>query len=155
MEAVLSAAGGVPPVLQLPAGPWIVIGLAGGEGSQRGLFPSTAAPGAYPTPARKGGELEMGVLRKNGSWCIDYRADGRRLREKIGSSKALAEKVLARRLAEIAEGKFLDRRKDKRYSFKEAAGKFLEYSLANKRSSRRDEGMLRRHLMPAFGAKYL
>ena len=97
----------------------------------------------------------MGVLRKNGSWFIDYRANGRRLREKIGSSKALAEKVLSKRLAEIAEGKFLDRKKEKRHLFREAAEKFLEYSLANKRSYRRDEGMLRRELLPAFGVKHL
>jgi len=97
----------------------------------------------------------MGVLRKNGSWYIDYRADGRRLREKIGPSKTLAEKVLAKRMAAIAEGKFLDQRKVKRYLFREAAEKFLEYSLANKRSSRRDEGMLRLYLLPTFGAKHL
>ena len=99
MEAVLSAAGVFPPVLQSLAGPWIAIGLAGGEERQGGAFPCTAAPGAYPTPARKGGQLAMGVLRKNGSWYIDDRADGRRLREKIGPSKTLAEKVLAKRMA--------------------------------------------------------
>lgn len=35
----------------------------------------------------------MGLVRKGDNWFIDYRANGRRIREKIGPSKKLAESV--------------------------------------------------------------
>lgn len=54
----------------------------------------------------------MGTFLKNGSYYIDYYAHGKRYREKIGPSEALAKIVLAKRKVEIAEGKFLDK-KDK------------------------------------------
>lgn len=103
----------------------------------------------------KGGEKDMGVFRKNGSWWIDYRAGGQRRREKIGPSKALAEKVHAKRQVEIAEGKFLGIRKEHKYSFAEATDRFLTYSQANKRSYLRDVLSVRKHLLPVFGEKLL
>ena len=54
----------------------------------------------------------MGIISKNDNWYIDYRLpDGKRRREKIGKSKKLAETVLAKRKIEIAEGRFLDKKK--------------------------------------------
>ena len=53
----------------------------------------------------------MGQVRKRGdSWYIDYRAYGKRYKETIGKSKKLAQGVLHKRMAEIAEGKFLDKK---------------------------------------------
>lgn len=69
----------------------------------------------------------MGVFPKNGSWHIDYRLpNGKRRREKVGSSKKLAETVLAKRKVEIAEGKFLDKRGTKRIKFKDFAQEYIE-----------------------------
>ena len=50
----------------------------------------------------------MALYLKNGNWFIDYRAKGRSIREKVGTSKVLAETVLKKRELAIAEGKFLD-----------------------------------------------
>jgi integrase len=93
----------------------------------------------------------MGVFQKNGSWWIDYRANGRRKREKIGPAKALAVKVLAKRQVEIAEGRFLDLKRQKHCLFSKAAERFLDYSKTNKRSFKRDNGIINNHLLPAFG----
>ena len=50
---------------------------------------------------------------------MPYRVNGRRKREKIGESKKLAENVLRKRKREIAEGKFLDVKKEQRIKFKD------------------------------------
>jgi hypothetical protein len=96
----------------------------------------------------------MGVYKQGGSWFINYRVEGRRKREKIGASKKLAETVLAKRKAEIAEGKFLDRKRVPRIRFEAFAEEYLEYSKANKRNYGR-ECCLMRHLVKAFGDRNL
>lgn len=48
----------------------------------------------------------MGLIKKGGNWFIDYYAQGRRVREKVGPSKARARQALAKRKTEILEGKF-------------------------------------------------
>jgi integrase len=103
----------------------------------------------------KGGEERMGVFRKCETWYIDYRVHGKRRREKIGPSKELAKRVLNKRLVAIAEGKFLDVKREKRCRFSEAAERFLEYSETNKRSYLRDRTIVNRHLLPIFGKKHL
>lgn len=96
----------------------------------------------------------MGIIKKGGSWFIDYRVEGRRRREKIGASKRLAEAVLAKRQADIAEGKFLDRKRIPRVRFEDYAADYLEYSRANKRNYGR-ECYTMRHLLKAFGDRWL
>ena len=59
----------------------------------------------------------MGVTRKNSAWWIDYYVNGRRKRERIGgpltmAMKKVASDTLAKRRVEIAENKFLDRKKE-------------------------------------------
>ena len=51
----------------------------------------------------------MGVFTKQGVYWIDYYVNSQRKRERIGPEKRLAEAVLKKRKAEIAEGKFLGR----------------------------------------------
>jgi integrase len=68
----------------------------------------------------------MGVFLKNGNWFIDYRANGRRIREKIGPNKSLAEIVLKKRIVEIAENKFLDIKKEQKIRFEDFADEYLE-----------------------------
>ena len=67
-----------------------------------------------------------GVRFKNGNYYIDYRLpNGRRKREKIGTSKKLAENVLSKRRVEIAEGKFLDVVKKDRIKFEDFAQEYF------------------------------
>ena len=76
----------------------------------------------------KGGVF-TGQIRKflkNGNWYIDYYVNGRRRRERIGPSKKLAERVLGKRKAQVAENKFLDVRKEVRLKFEVFADEFLE-----------------------------
>ncbi|MFH1434945.1 MAG: site-specific integrase [Pseudomonadota bacterium] len=96
----------------------------------------------------------MGVFKKQESWWIDYRIDGRRRREKIGPNKKLAETVLNIRLVEIAEGKFLDVRRSPSITFDEMSKKYLEWSRVNELSWSRDALSIQ-HLMKHFGEKSL
>jgi len=98
----------------------------------------------------------MGVFFKKGNWYIDYRLpNGRRIRQKIGSSKKLAENVLRKRKLEIAENKFLDIKKNPPIKFEDFAQEFLEiYSKPNKKSWESDFHHLKR-LKSFFRGKFL
>jgi hypothetical protein len=85
----------------------------------------------------------MGVYRKGDSWFIDYRANGRRLREKIGPSKKLAESVLAKRKLELAEHKFLDVRKVSRETFRSFAQRYFEWVQGRIRVPQREASYIR------------
>ena len=82
----------------------------------------------------------MGVYYENDNWHIDYRLpNGKRRREKVGSSKKLAEIVLGKRKVEIAEGRFLDVRKNEKIKFEDFAAEFLNiHSKVNKKSWKSD-----------------
>jgi len=97
----------------------------------------------------------MGKYLKNGNWFIDYYANGKRKREKIGSSKVLAETVLKKRKVEIAEGKFLDIKKEQKVKFEELAQMYINiHARPNKRSCHSDEYLIKT-LGRFFGGKYL
>ncbi|MFH1619795.1 MAG: site-specific integrase [bacterium] len=66
----------------------------------------------------------MSIFRKQGVYWIDYYVDGRRKRERIGSSRKLAHEVLHKRKAEIAEGRFFPERRQKSITFREMADKY-------------------------------
>jgi hypothetical protein len=55
--------------------------------------------------------MAMGVFKKQGVFWIDYYVTGRRKRERIGPDKRLAKTALRKRKVEIAEGKWLDKRR--------------------------------------------
>jgi len=98
----------------------------------------------------------MAIYQKNGNWFIDYRVEGRRKREKIGSSKKLAEQVLAKRKIDIAEGKYLDRQKQEKITFEEFSERYLkDYSIPNKRSWKETDKYYVKRLNSVFGKKYL
>jgi integrase len=80
----------------------------------------------------------MGVYKKEKNWFIDYRYQGKRIREKVGPSKRLAEKALAARRGEIAQGKFSLEAVSPTPLFEVFSDAYLEYSRANKRSHERD-----------------
>ena len=78
----------------------------------------------------------MAIYQRGKSWYIDFTFHGQRIREMVGPSRRLAEAVIAKRKAEIAENKFLDVRKDppavKLYDF---AKEYLQWAKANKKAS--------------------
>jgi integrase len=73
----------------------------------------------------------MAVFKKQGVYWIDYYVNGRRKRERIGPDKRLAETVLRKRQVEIAEGKYLDKRRVPRCPFHELAQRYLEWARVN------------------------
>ena len=85
----------------------------------------------------------MGIIRKGDNWFIDYRARGRRIREKIGPSRKLAETVLAKRKLELAENKFLDIRKVSRETFRSFAKKYFEWVRGRIRGPEREASLIR------------
>jgi len=97
----------------------------------------------------------MGIYLKKGNWFIDYRANGRRKREKVGSSKSLAETVLKKRKVEIAENRFLDIRREQKVKFEELVQMYLDiHARPNKKSYHSDEDLIKT-LGRFFGGKYL
>ena len=98
----------------------------------------------------------MGVYLKNGNWFIDYRVNGKRKRKKVGSSKSLAEIVLKKRKVEIAEGKYLDIKKEQRIKLADFADEYLEiHSKVNNRSWENSELPPIKRIKSYFGGKYL
>ncbi len=95
----------------------------------------------------------MRVFERNGNWWIDYTFNGKRHRKKIGKSKKLAEKVLAKIQTMIIEKKYFDIKEDKEIKFKEMADLFLDnYAKSNKSSWIRDTISIK-HLNEFFGEK--
>jgi len=98
----------------------------------------------------------MGLFYTNGNWHIDYRTpNGRRRREKIGTSKEMAKNVLRKRKLEMAEGKFLDVVKKKQIKFEDFAQEYLNiYSKHHKKSWVTDEFRIK-YLSEFFKGKFL
>jgi integrase len=77
-----------------------------------------------------------GVYKRGKIWYIDYYANGRRIRERIGENKKLAQTVLRKRKVEVAEYKHLDIKRDKKVTFEDFAQKFYNlHSRVNKKPS--------------------
>lgn len=84
-------------------------------------------------------------------WYIDYRFHGRRIRERIGPNKALAQTVLRKRLVEVAEGRFLAKPQEIRTTLAEMATLYMEnHAKPAKRSWWRD-GLILKSLIKHFG----
>jgi len=96
----------------------------------------------------------MGVILKRDNWYIDYYCNGRRKREKIGTSKKLAEIVLKKRKVAIAEGKFLDIKKEQKIRFEDFASEYLELHSKLKKSYYTDVKIIGL-LVKYFSGKYL
>lgn len=79
----------------------------------------------------------MGLYKRKGkagtTWCVQYFAHGKRVRESIGPSKRQAELVLAKRKADIREGRYFDVRKDHRLTVGDLLDRYLnEYAVLHK-----------------------
>lgn len=99
----------------------------------------------------------MGVFQRNKNWYIDYYFNGQRKREKIGLSRVLAENVLRKRKVEIAEGRFLDIKKNEKIKFEDFAKTYFElHSKLNKKPSvsKRDITLIK-NLSTFFAGRYL
>jgi len=94
----------------------------------------------------------MAVYKRKKIWYIDYRANGRRYKEAIGKSKRLAEAVLAKRKAEIAENRFLDVAKARETTFEQLSGAYMDWAWVNKQSADRDKRSIQT-LARWFGAR--
>ncbi len=75
----------------------------------------------------------MAVFTKGGAWWIDYYVEGRRKRERIGgpltkAMKKVAADTLSKRRVEIAEGKYLDKRKVPKHTFNELAEQYVTWA---------------------------
>lgn len=78
----------------------------------------------------------MGVYQRGKNWYIDFTFKGQRIRESIGPSRKGAEKVIAKKKAEIAENKFLDVRKElDPVTFHEFCKQYVQWARANKKAS--------------------
>jgi integrase len=78
----------------------------------------------------------MSIYKRGENWYIDFTFKGQRIRESIGPSRKGAEKVIAKKKAEIAENKFLDVRKEPDpIKFHDFAKEYLEWSKTSKKES--------------------
>ena len=78
----------------------------------------------------------MAVYQRGKNYYIDFTFDGERIRERIGPSRKGAQKVIEKKKAEIAENKFLDKRKDPEpLRFHDFAREYLKWARANKKPS--------------------
>lgn len=99
----------------------------------------------------------MGVYQKGNTYYIDYYVDGRRRRECIGPDKRLAETVLKKRKVEIAEGRYLDIKKNEKIRFEDFADEFYRlHSQPNKKPSAiQSDRILLKNLKSFFAGRYL
>lgn len=80
-----------------------------------------------------------GVYKRNKIWYIGYSHQGFRYRERVGSDKKVAENALHKRKVEIAENRFLDVRRKRKFKFEDLAQQYLEvYAKPNKKSWKSD-----------------
>ena len=91
--------------------------------------------------------LERGIFvrrTKTGEirYGISYMAHGRRIREMVRLSKTLAKSALAKRHVEIAKDWFEFPSRRKALSVAEFCGTYLQHAQQNKRSWRRDAGVI-------------
>jgi len=95
------------------------------------------------------------IPSREGNYYIENYAGNRRVREKIGFNRKLAEIVDSKRKVEIVEGKFLDTNKSNKIKFEVFAKEFVEvYSKVNKKSWQSDQYNLN-SLGKFFAGKYL
>lgn len=99
----------------------------------------------------------MSVYKKGNTYYIDYYFCGRRKRECIGPDKRLAETVLKKRKVELAEGRYLDIKKNEKIKFEDFADEFFRlHSEPNKKpSSIQSDKVIIKTLKSFFGGRYL
>ena len=86
---------------------------------------------------------------------IDIHADGQRIRKGNLPNRATAERVLAKLRTEIAEGKYLDKKKIKNPLFSAVVKEYEKWAQSRKKSYENTEKYQLKELMSEFGEKKL
>jgi integrase len=76
------------------------------------------------------------VYMRNGQWTINFTMNGKRVRETIGRTRLIAERVLQMRMAEAMENRYFSKRNLGRMPFREFAELYLERSVPQMKSAR-------------------
>lgn len=99
----------------------------------------------------------MAIYQRGKNWYVDFRFKGERIRESIGPSRKMAEKVIRKKKNEIDENKYLDIRKEPEpVEFHVFAKKYLQWAKANKKASTYSRDLyIMRYLDRYFEGKYL
>ena len=99
----------------------------------------------------------MAIYQRGKNWYTDFTFKGQRIRESIGPSRKGAEKVIAKKKAEIAENKYLDKRKEPEpVKFHEFGKEYLQWARTNKKPSSWDRELsTMRRLDKEFEGKIL
>ena len=84
------------------------------------------------------------------TYVIDITVCGRRIRECVGQNLKVAEAVLGKRKAEIAEGRYLDKRRESQITFRDFAREYLELHGAKLKAYRSLKNRVD-HLCSEFG----
>lgn len=97
----------------------------------------------------------MGLYKRQGkegaTWNIQYFAHGKRIREAIGPSKRQAELVLAKRKAEIREGRFFDTRKESTLTLPALIDRYLaEYAAVHKKPRSYERNLCSARVLKGF-----
>lgn len=102
---------------------------------------------------------KCGAVVKNGqdvgNYFISYYINGRKKTEKVSFNKSLAEAALRKRLTEIAEGRFLDIKKEHKVKFEDFVEEYLHLHCANHRGVHKAALVNLKVLKRFFGGKYL
>jgi len=96
----------------------------------------------------------MGIRKRGKKYYIDVYYKGIRIRECVGESKRLAERVYAKRKSELVENKLFDKRKVSKTKLPKLIELYLECSKAHKRTYQRDLASTRT-LLKYIGDKQL
>ena len=96
----------------------------------------------------------MGVYKRGETYWIDFRADGRRIREAVGPIKRLAEEAYYKRMSEALEGRFSIQRRKKAVTFIEMADLYWGLHAKQTPSAQVTSYTLKK-LKAFFGAKEL
>jgi integrase len=108
-------------------------------------------------------EVDMGKILRDGLflrgkiWWMSFTAQGRHYRESTSTSnKKLADSIRAKKIFEIAEGRFLKVKRDTKQVFRDFAAEFMEkYSRPNKRSWKSADDNSIKQLNRFFGDREL
>ncbi|MBL7132224.1 MAG: tyrosine-type recombinase/integrase [Candidatus Omnitrophica bacterium] len=98
----------------------------------------------------------MAVYQRGNIWYIDYYVSGRRIRERIGPNRKLAETILRKRTVEAVENRHLDIRKEQKVRFEDFTDEYVELHLKpNNKSWERSELHNIKRLKRYFAGIYL
>ncbi len=88
-----------------------------------------------------GGNIYQRISGKN--WTIDFTLNGQRVREVVGPNKRLAEMVLKKRITEVLENRYFNKRNPGSMSFSEFAKLYLERVTAGQKSARTERNRVK------------